>query len=274
MTVEALINSIRYKVGDIKKTKWTDGRIIELINEGLKDLASKVEVKKVETSLPILPYQRKLTIPDSSFINLLRVKVDRVPLKIVPFDKLDKILDWENKISDKITLAAYNKQNSGEITLYPLLDEASTDYEALANSTGVVVDIPNVDRDYLYGIITSLGTLPLITPTNVYDPSTIDTTGTLTGIQDTFVIADIIYSAVPDLVTTSTVNLDLSDNYVTTIVYYVSGMLLLDDTRAESVNKGTTFIQKYNSDLEVDRNLTLNSYQAIVPLEVQYRTGF
>ena len=274
MLVSELIKSIRYKVGDSQSKKWTDSRVIDLINEGLDDMSRKAHIKKVSLALPIVPYQRELVIPDDSFRELLRIKINGKKIRLVPFDKIDMKDNWENDVGTDITLVMYDKQNAKHLTLYPLLSETSTDYSALNDATGLLIDVPDIDRDYLFGIITSAATDNTITPENVYDPTSSDEYGAYTSIKDTFIIANLVYSAQPNLVISVDDILDLDDSFRQTLIYYVSGMLLLDDNRTESVNKGTLFLQKYKLEMDENKVRTSDSSQYAEEVTTTYRTGF
>ena len=273
MMAQDLITSIRYKVGDTKSTKWDNDRIIDLLNEGLEDIAKKASIKKVDISLPILPYQRELVIPNDDVIDIISVKILGSEVQLITFDELINIPDWYNTTGEKIRYIAFTKQNIKHLTLYPLLTEASTNYENLLESSGLVIDIPGVDRDSLYGIITSLDVAQnIITPENIWEQQ--DLSGGLTTVSDNFVIATIRYKAIPNKVLSVTDTIDLDTSYKQALIYYVSGMLLLDDNRAESVAKGTQFINKYEVETKELRDRTVNSNQAFTGLNTDYRTGF
>jgi len=275
MLASSLISRIRYKVGDTKATKWSDDRIIELINEGLDEMARKAYIYKSSIAIPILPYQRELVIPDENFISLLELKIERVPIKPVAFDKLNKIPKWEEDIGASISMVAYNMQNPRHLTLYPLLSETTTNYSALEDNTnGYLLDVPNLSRDYLFGIITSIDTTNTVIPINIYDPTNLSSSGGLTSISDTFIIAEVKYSAIPATVTAITDAVTIEKRHSQTLVYYVSGMLLLDDNRTESVNKGSLFIQKYNGELKEASETSSTTYQNTTVPEINYRTGF
>jgi len=274
MLVSELIISIRYKVGDGQSKKWTDSRIIDLINEGLDDMSRKAHIKKVSTALPLVPYQRELIVPDDNFRELLRIKINGKQIRLVPFDEIDIKDNWQNDIGNNITMVMYDKQNVKHLTLYTLLSETSTDYEALNDATGLLIDVPNIDRDYLFGIITSVATNDIVIPTNVYDPKSVNEYGAYTSIQDTFIIANLVYSAQPNTVVAVTDTLDLDSSFKQTLIYYVSGMLLLDDNRTESVNKGTLFLQKYQLEMEENKVRTADSSQYAEEVTTIYRTGF
>jgi hypothetical protein len=274
MLVSELITSVRYKVGDSQSKKWTGPRILDLINEGLDDMSRKAHICKVSTAIPLVPYQRELVIPDDNFRELLRFKINGKLIRLVPFDEIDIKDNWQNDVGEDISLVMYDKQNVKHLTLYPLLSETSTDYDALNDATGLLIDVPNIDRDYLFGIITSVATDDTVTPENVYNPTSSDEYGSYTSIQDTFVIAELTYSAKPTTVVDVTDTLDLDESFKQTLVYYVSGMLLLDDNRTESVNKGTLFLQKYQLEFDENKARIADSSQHVEDATTSYRTGF
>ena len=273
MIAQDLIDSIRPKVGDTKATKWDNSRILELLNEGLEDMSKEAQIKIRDIAVPILPYQREVVIARDDVVNILTVEIPGHNIKLISFDKLISKDGWDSDIGTKITYVAWTKQNVKVLTLYPLLDETAMDTSALNTATGLVIDVPGIDRDSLYGIITSLDIAQnIITPDNIYNPDNL--TGGLTSVSDNFIIAQIRYQAMPTrlLLITDTVDLDYS--YKNTLIYYVSGMLLLDDSRVENVKKGELFIQKYNAELKTLKDRSgINSNKAET-LEVEYRTGF
>ena len=279
MLVSSLISSVRYRVGDVPNTKFTDARIIELINEGLDDLARKVNINKGELVLPIVPFQRKLIIPDPDFIKLLRVRCNNLPVDVKSFSSIDTMPSWEEEIGNQLKAVVYNLNNPRELTLYPLLDEpAYTNYRQLNNFVssdglqGIAIDIPGVTRDNLDGIITGLradDNLQII-----YIPDGMRPNGTLTSMADGFNLLDIKYTKRPKAVTKKEDDIDLNEMFKSALVYYISGMLLLDDTRVENINKGMLFINKYKTELENIQEHERNSYQSIADHTVRYRTGF
>ena len=274
-TVQAFINKVRPRVGDKDGKKFTDDRIIELINEGLEDLAKKAYVNKKEMNIPIVPYTRALVIPDDNFIKLQRIRCGNVDLEKYTHDEMDKRFNkWEDKIGNKLDAIVYDLKNPKTIMLFPLLDETSANYEALNASTSILIDIPNVESDSVYGVITSMDIEDIIVPENVYDETELQGYEPILSLSDTFITVKINYYAFSDKAALVTDELDLDSSYHTTLLYYVAGTLLLDDNRTESISRGQIFLQKYITELKVDIGRTSNSYQAVDYPEIPYRTGF
>jgi len=275
MTVETFISKVRRRVGDVNKNKFTDGRIIDIINEGLEDIGKKAYVKKKTLTLPITPYQRKLTIPDSDFIKLKRVRVDNTDIEILSLEELDdRYGKWEEEIGSNLIALGFDKQNIRELTLYPLLDETKSEYQSLNNSNSLLIDIPNVQADTVYGLITSIEVENVVEPENVYDEEELAGYEPIINLSDTFIAIELSYYAMPTEVTTVEDTLDIDDTFITTLLFYVSGLLLLDDNRTESIQRGQIFVQRYAAELQKDKVRNSNSYQDISYPEVEYRTGF
>ena len=275
MTVETFISKVRRRVGDVNKNKFTDGRIIDIINEGLEDIGKKAYVKKKTLTLPITPYQRKLTIPDSDFIKLKRVRVDNTDIEILSLEELDdRYGKWEEEIGSNLIALGFDKQNIRELILYPLLDETKSEYQSLNNSNSLLIDIPNVQADTVYGLITSIEVENVVEPENVYDEEELAGYEPIINLSDTFIAIELSYYAMPTEVTTVEDTLDIDDTFITTLLFYVSGLLLLDDNRTESIQRGQIFVQRYAAELQKDKVRNSNSYQDISYPEVEYRTGF
>ena len=274
-TVQAFINKVRNRVGDKNGNKFTDDRIIELINEGLEDLAKKAYVNKKQMNIPIVPYTRALVIPDDNFIKLQRIRCGSVDLEKYTHDEMDKRFNkWEDKVGSKLDAIVYDLKNLKTIILFPLLDETSANYEALNASSSLLIDIPNVESDSVYGLITSMDVDDIVVPENVYDETELQGYEPIFSLSDTFITVSINYYVFSDKVIEVTDELDLDFSYHTTLLYYVVGTLLLDDNRTEAITRGQIFLQKYAMELKTDIGRTFNSYQAVDYPEIPYRTGF
>lgn len=281
MTIQTLFNEIRPKVGDRDARKFTNQRIIELINEGLEDLGKKANVKKKTIALPILPYQRTIIIPDPNFLTLQRVRQNNQDIEKFTFAEMDRTNSrWEEKVGTKLEAIVYDLQKPKQLTLYPLINETSTTYSALNGNTSgtLLIDVPNVEADSVYGIITSIDVDDVITPENIYDPEELSGYEPIVNLSDVFITIEFTYYAKPDMLDTTTedfnIEVDLDDSYENTLIYYVAGTLLLDDTRTENVNKAAMYINKYTSELVKDIGRTSNSHQGVDYPEIPYRTGF
>lgn len=275
MTVQDLIDRIRPKIGDKQENKWTNARLIEVINEGLEDLAKHANIHYSEKTYPILPYQRKLYIEDENFLELKRVRLNNTNIDFVTMDYMDSTISrWEEKTGDELEKIVYSNQNIRELTLYPLLTEASANYTALNETTQLLIDIPGVTQDEVYGLITSVDLSDIIVPSNIYDEAELQGYEPITHISDLFANIYIQYYSTPAEVSAVTDLITIDKSYINTLVYYVSGVVLLEDARTENKNTGALYLQKYNKDIKVDTGRNAESFQSVRTPEVPYRTGF
>lgn len=281
MTLQALFNKIRPKLGDSVARKFTNQRIIEVINEGLEDLGKKANVKKKVIALPVLPYQKFVTIPDDRYLRLQRVRQNGSDVEKYTFAEMDRNFGkWENQTGDNIRAIIYDLQAPGTFTIFPLLKETSTTYNAINdNTTGtLLLDIPNVPADSIYGIITSVDAEDIVTPVNVYNEEELAGYEPIVSISDIFITLEFTYYAYPDLLDTAEEDMetivDLDNSYINTLSYYVAGVLLLDDSRTENVQKAQMYLARYTLDLKKDIGRTSDSSQGVDYPEIPYRTGF
>jgi hypothetical protein len=273
MTVQTLINKIRIKVGDTQSRKWTDSHIINIINEGLEDLSKFANISTGNDTILITPYQREFTVSDTNFTNLRRARLDGRDIDILPFEKFDSTIGWEKEVGPNLKKLIYNKDNQGTYTLYPLLDETSLDFEGLNTNEGILIDVPNVTSDEVYGLITGFELEDIVTPENVYDEVETETYNPITHVSDIFASLEITYYRTPDSVTAVEDSMTVADNFSNTIMWYVSGMLLLEDSNSANVSKGSLYIQKYNQEKEEDGSDSSDGYQSKTG-HTTYNTGF
>ena len=275
MTVQSLINDIRPKLGDTSSRKWEDSSIIRVINEGLKDLAKHANIHYSSKTYPILPYQRSLYIEDKDFIKLKRVRLDNETIEFCTDTYMDeRVYKWEEKQGEKLEAIVYNNLNIRELTLYPLLTETSANYTALNDSDRLLIDIPGVSQEDVYGLITSLDLEDIIEPENVYDEDKLEGYEPITHLSDVFTNIAIQYYSTPAEVSLVTDEIDFDESYTNTLVYYVAGVLLLEDARTENRNLGNSYLQKYAFDIKKDTGRGAESFQSVRSPQVPYRTGF
>jgi len=281
MTIQTIINKVRPKIGDTSARKFTNDRLVELINEGLDDLGRNAWVKKKNMTLPIVPFTKVVTIPDINFLKVNRIRIEQQNVPLYTHREMDKLYNkWEYKTGEKILAIVYDLLSPRELKLYPLLEEASTDYEAINNNTEgtLLVDIPNVPNDSLYGLITSVDLEDYVNPENIYDEDEIENLQPILSLSDTFITMELNYYAIPDLIVTDsyvvTDEVDLPDSYLTTLVYYVAGTALLDDNRNENIQKGSLLLNKYAKELKENKGRVSSNHQTVKSEELPYRTGF
>lgn len=259
-------------------SKWSDERLVEVLNEGMEELAKGAKIARGDYIVPVLPYTREVDLP-SDLLILTEVKYNKEVIEMVTFDEINTIHLWEDHIADTNMLKhiVYDKQNLGKLTLYPLLSEAAINFTALTETTGIILDIPGVERDSIVGLITSVDTYEYITPDNVYNPDSIlPEEGGLTAVSNLFGFLEIKYVQKPEEVSADALDSDLpiSDTYTTALKYYVAGHILLDEGRTEATTKSQTYLNRFVAALNEVKGRTGKNFQNIGAHKMNYRTPF
>lgn len=250
MTTAEVITGIRYRVGDIPGSKYTEARILELINESLDDLSRKLDILKAEITLPVIPYQRSIEVPDKGFIKLTRVRYENTRLQLLSYDEMDRVAGWETAVGTKLQAVVFNLQNPQHLTLYPLLDSSIRQGLDTIDADGIITDIVGMHRSQLDGVVMEVKVNGVDINAANFHTITINYIKRVPRVED------------------------LPEMYRTPLIYYVAGMLLLDDTRAENINKGLLFQEKYQNELGNLQKLSSKNYQEVDIPSVSYRTGF
>jgi len=273
-----LEKKVRPLVNGSGTSKWSDERLVEVLNEGMEELAKGAKITRGNVVIPVLPYTREVDLP-SDLLILTQVKYNQVVIEMVTFNDINKMPFWEETISDTdmLKLIVYDKQNLGKLTLYPLLSEAAINFTALTNTTGIILDIPGVERDNIEGLITSVDTYTYTTPENVYNPDSIlPEEGGLTAVSNLFGFLEIKYIQKPAEVSADVLSdeLPISDTYATALKYYVAGHILLDEGRTEAITKSQTYLNRFTAALQEVKGRTGKNFQNVGEHKMKYRTPF
>lgn len=120
--IESLFDSVRYTLGDRDGSRWPDSRLIQLLDEGQKDLVR--EAKLLRNSALIYPKDIQdptiYALPDD-FMVLTRAVYDSEKLPIRSQEVMDELApDWEAaESSGGIEALVHDRLNQGLVRVYP-----------------------------------------------------------------------------------------------------------------------------------------------------------
>lgn len=226
MIVKDLFKKARFTLSDLDATRWSDERLIILLNEGLNDIASKT-ILFVKTGYVILNSQQT-TYDFSAFaIKLLRIEYQDKPLPSFSHDEMDnKDSSWQQREGPLLKAYILDKQKEANIKVYPKLTNAEN---AIINYGG------------LYGIVTAISysDLQLVVT---------DTLGDLGAAEDTDYIK-IYYIEKPTEVTSILDEVDLSEIIQEAVTHYISARAFRDNLDVQNRTMGAEELSLYNSQL-------------------------
>lgn len=161
--VESILNSVRYTLGDRDGSRWPDTRLLQLLDEGQKDLVRQTKLLRSSSTIHPSDYNDfSIYALPSDFMVLTRATLNGTKLQILSQDNLDEMSDsWENDTTNSIpTALVYDRLNQGLVRLYPIpvTDQVNT---YIFENTGYLEDIVYDMQDF--GVITEAELVDVIT---------------------------------------------------------------------------------------------------------------
>lgn len=147
MTLKAkdIIQKARYILSDSSKDRWSDERLLVLLNEGIADIAKHTTLF-VETIFYTV--QNNIVDIDLSSIStkILRAEYLDEPLPFYSFDEMDKKnKKWQLDIGSEVLALVYDNQKNGLLKQYPIVTNAINDFIVFSASYGIITYISYSD---------------------------------------------------------------------------------------------------------------------------------
>ena len=259
MIASDVISKARLALSDVDGDRWSDTRLLSLLNDALSDVATKSRLFHRRTYLKILDNITHYTIQDIAH-KIIRVEFNNRVLPIISHEDIDagavigvpKINaadNWKDDTGIEPTHIIYDKADNTNFTIYPRIENANFDHI--------------VSPEY-YGLITGLyyEDLQVVPATNLGDLSPPDIKQYLY----------IYYIAKHAEVTLLADTLDIKDEHKAMLANFVTAAALLDNIDAQNREMSKDYFALYNNSLEtLNKNNTTN-FTASRPA-VQYK-GF
>lgn len=141
-----VIRSARFKLSDTRKQRWTDERLLELLNEALDIVSINTILFTKYINLRIESLTPQYDISD------VAVKIHRAEYKgkVLPFythAQMDKEYgEWQQVEGDAPEIIVYDLQNQGEFVVYPIVRDIEANSNITYNSPyGIITDIEMFD---------------------------------------------------------------------------------------------------------------------------------
>lgn len=273
MTARVVLGHARRVLNDTQKQRHKDGALLELLEEGQKEIARKTNMFRGKANIPLIRGQAEYKLP-SNAVQLLEVISDDIPLKIVGYDY------FEGKRINKSSHSSYGQGSYG----YSDNEDFGIRGRAWQATEGerpslIVVDsldfltfrvfpIPTAQAeefsfDAVYGMPVGLSLaepLPL---------SQSATTGMPVAIADQRVV-QVIFARMPNSIETLSSAIELPEMYWPILKHYVAGMALRYDTIARNVNLGASELGLFSDGVETLMAMTTKNWMSSGHIETIY----
>lgn len=142
-----IITKARLSLSDTSKLRWTDARLLSLLNDGLSILAIDtilfIEKQYVELHDGIDEYDIS-----SKATKILRAEYKGVPLKMTSHENMDAFdRDWKEHTGLNFTHILTDKHRAGRFKLYPKVANLDASLLVQNSTTGIITDITYTDYE-------------------------------------------------------------------------------------------------------------------------------
>lgn len=139
MKAGEIITKARFTLSDTDGSRWTDARLLSLLNDALLDVALTTRLYNANG---IIKVQSNIATYD---VSPFAVKVERVehlgkPLEKASFEEMDTMFgeNWQDEVDETPTHIVYDLKRAGEFRLYPTPTEGANDLVSASSSYGIV----------------------------------------------------------------------------------------------------------------------------------------
>ena len=237
--VLSILSKAREELGDVNNTRFTDSKLLEHLNDGIKDFILSTKSLKERLYVELAS---NVAIYDISKYALFVERVEYMNTKIdtLSFTELDSInAMWQYETGNVVKAITFEHQSKGAFRIYPRLNTVDNNIVSSADY-GILVDF-SLDDD-IVGI-----------------PSIIDVEQNLQAYLVLYVIKK------PNIITLTTPDeeLELDELYDKAFVHYIKAQCLRNDSDSNNRQFGNEELSAYamyvvnnNKDFALDNQVS------------------
>lgn len=237
--VLSILSKAREELGDTNNTRFTDSKLLEHLNDGIKDFILSTKSLKERLYVELAS---NVAIYDISKYALFVERVEYMNTKIdtLSFTELDSINTmWQYETGNVVKAITFEHQSKGSFRIYPRLNTVSNNIVS-SSDYGILVDF-SLDDD-IVGI-----------------PSIIDVEQNLQAYLVLYVIKK------PNVITLTTPDeeLELDELYDKAFVHYIKAQCLRNDSDSNNRQFGNEELSAYamyvvnnNKDFALDNQVS------------------
>ena len=244
--IENILLRARDSLADQQKQRWSDERLLRLLDEAQKDTVRRAKLLRQEQIVFTHPNQDTYDLP-SDLMLLTRVLVEGKPLTFITREELDELEPyWESKEGTP-THVVIDRDSRRVLRVYPKpsdFDELEWDWQFTQigphlytdAAFGEIVSVEGMDVD-TFGVVTEVEGMDV----NIY--------GVVSDMLEYGGKATIYYLRKPKEINSIQDELEIDDIFDSAIKYYIVGKALRDDQDTMNRAVGNEELQFYYREL-------------------------
>ena len=282
--IATLMLRIRDTLADPDGARWSNDRLLRLIDEGQKDIAKHAKLLRTKVDVAILPDISTYQLPSDAFIITRVIGTDGVtddlttPKQVLPIKshaQMDEIdVDWESATSDGIEYIVFDKLNPGYFKAYPIpsLPDTAEDFSTTSD-LGVLTDSTTDTTSTPFGVSTD------VTKTDVLKVTFSSGLGVVTDMLSIITSLTVYYLQRPGTlddysrIDTAGQELTINEEFDKALKHYVIGMALRDDMDTQNRTIGNEELLFYTRELDVAKADSSTDFMQASQHDLKYNPG-
>lgn len=284
--IATVLLKARDSLSDPNATRWSNDRLLRLLDEAQIDIATKARLLRTYIDIPIKADIAEYNLPSEALIvsrclntngaivSDVTTNVERTPTPIRSHEQMDiQDLSWESRTGDGVEALIFDKMNPGKIKVYPIPTTAdnfsayatTSDFGPVTDSTGDIVDV--------FGVVTDITTSSTLTASFTSD------FGMVTDME-TYVTSLVVYYYKKPMTLDDYSKIDVDQELEIDTVFdkalkhYIVGMALRDDKDTQNRQLGNEELMLYAEEMRLAMSLSSTDNLQATPSHSSYNTGF
>lgn len=243
-----ILERVRDSLSDNDKTRWTDDRLLRLIDEVQKKMARKAQLLRAKTTVSIIGLINEYLLPSDAFLLTRVVNSDGEKIAIKSHKDMDDIdPDWEVATGTTLEFIVFDEMNPGYFKTYPILTETDGGETFTLTDYGVITAVEGDVISQDFGVCVDVSTNATLTKefNSVY--------GVCVGMASIISTLTVYYRAIPKEINAIDIapsELEVHSIYDAAIKHYVIGTALRDDQDTQNRIVGNEELTFYADELK------------------------
>jgi len=263
---------VRDSLSDPDADRWSDARLLRLIDEAQKDIATKNKLLRTTVNIQLFPNQNVYNLP-SEAINIMRITdLDGNKVTLKSHAQMDDINPtWEFDTGISLEYIVFDKLNPGQFKTYPIPEVGDIPDTYIAGAYGIVVSIEGDTVASPYGVVVDIN--ESVTQTAEFN----SVYGELSDMSEVVKSLLVYYHERPaeiNAIDIGTSVLVIDEMYDKAIKHYVVGMAWRDDQDTQNRKLGTEELQFYAMEFVSAKKHSAADNISSSKQETNYYSGF
>lgn len=255
-----VLTEVRRALADPNAKRWSDERLLSLLNQQQRELASLSKVLKSSILVAVTPYTPIVMLP-SNIDAVTRLEWEKQPLKLMSYSEMDQQFgDWQDQTAEAPTVAVYDLRTPDRIRIWPGMEWPSLSSYGLLTGVGegTLADVVGTSEtldgavaigDITYGIVTTI------------------------DVPEYFLT--IYYTYRPEIITDpATQELELPPIFDDALTKYIISSAFMDNLDTQSQQLADSFAVKGAASLTAARENKIIDYTTTTQYDTKYTGAF